>query len=65
MLQLHSQVLGFSQWCLVYGEFLVCLLMRETEVRNDLCHHLSDVTLSIFSAVRIALGPYQQLIFLE
>lgn len=30
-----------TEGCLVYGYLLVGLLVSETEVRNDLCHHLN------------------------
>ena len=35
----------FSQWCLVYGYLEDGLFVRGTEVGNDLCHHLDDITL--------------------
>ena len=41
--QPHLHVLGFSQWCLV-NEVVSFLLVRGSEVRNNLCHHLGDVT---------------------
>lgn len=44
MLQLHLHVLGFSQWCTVYGQLLVGCLVTGIEVRNDLCHHLDYAT---------------------
>lgn len=44
MLQLHLQVLGSLQWCLVYEQLVVDLLVRGTEVRKDLCCHLDNVT---------------------
>ena len=37
--------------------------MRDSEVRNDLCHYLDDITLSMVSTARVAPGPHQQLIF--
>lgn len=43
MLQPYTWVLGFSQWCLVYGGLLVGLV-SETEVGNNLCCHLDDIT---------------------
>lgn len=43
VLQPHSLVLGFSQWCFVFEEIMV-VLMKGSEVRNDLCHYLSDIT---------------------
>ena len=45
VLQSHSLILGFSQWCLVLEEMLVVLLVRGSEVRNDLYNHLGAVTL--------------------
>lgn len=42
---LPPQVLEFSQWCLIYGFFLVGLFVRGTDVRNDLSHHLDDCRL--------------------
>lgn len=45
MLQPHLWDLGFSQWCLLYKELVVCLLLWETEGRNDLRHHFNDITL--------------------
>ena len=44
----HPCVLAFSQSCLVYGHLLVGLLVRGTEVRNDLCCHLDDITCNSF-----------------
>ena len=44
VLQPHFHGLGVLQWCLVYGQLLVGLLMRETEVGNNLCCHLDNVT---------------------
>lgn len=38
------QVLAFSQRCLMYGKWLVGLLVGVTELRNYLCHHLDDIT---------------------
>ena len=43
--QPHPLVLGFLQWCLVHGLLLVGLLVRKTNIRNDLCHNLDDFTL--------------------
>lgn len=40
----HPQVLELPQCCLVYGEMLVGLFVKGTEVENDLCHHLHDIT---------------------
>lgn len=40
----HSRVPGFFQWCLVHAWLLVVLLMRGSEVRNGLCHHVGDVS---------------------
>lgn len=46
MLQPHPHVLGFSQWCLTHEEQLVVLVMG-SEVSNDLCLLLGDITLRI------------------
>ena len=43
-LQPHPQILGFSQWYVVYEELFVDLLVRETEVRKKICHHFDDIT---------------------
>ena len=44
MLQPYHWVLGFSQWCFVYKQFLVCLLMKGTEIGNDLFCHPYEIT---------------------
>ena len=44
MLQLHLHVLGCY---LIHGQLLVIVLVRGSEVRNDLCRHLADVLLSV------------------
>lgn len=41
-------LLGFSQWHLVLEELLAALFVRESEVRNNLCHHLGDMTPTMF-----------------
>lgn len=41
-------VLGVSQWHLVLEELLDALFVRESEVRNNLCHHLGDITPTMF-----------------
>lgn len=46
VLQPNPHVLGFSQWCLTHEELLVVLVMG-SEVRNDLCLLLGDITLRI------------------
>lgn len=46
-LQPYPQVLGFSQWCIIYAWFLFDLV-RGTEVWNDVCHHLDDITSGYF-----------------
>lgn len=48
VLQAHSHVLGFSQWCFVLEE-MIAVLVRGNEVRNDLCHHLSDIILLMYN----------------
>lgn len=44
-----------SQWYLVYGELLVGILVRETSVGNDLCHHLNYITL--YKTLFLSLQP--------
>lgn len=45
-------VLGFSQWRLVFESLLVVRLVRGSEVRNNLCHHLGDITRADFRRKR-------------
>lgn len=45
VLQPHPSALGVSQWCVVLEQSLVVLLVPGSEVRNDLCRHVGDVTL--------------------
>lgn len=40
---------GASQWCLSYGQLLAGLLMKCTEVVNDLCHRFDDPAVVFFS----------------
>lgn len=51
--QPHPRFLGFSQWCLIYRSLLF-LLLRGSEVENNLCHIL-----------KISLRPYHQLSILK
>ena len=44
MLQPHSRVLGFSQWCIVH-KYLLVVLMKESNVRHNICSYMSDITL--------------------
>lgn len=39
--------LGIFTWCLIYGELQLGLLMKETEVGNDLCCYHGDISLSL------------------
>lgn len=48
LLQPHPQVLRFSQWCIVCGELFVGLLVRDTEVGDNLHCHLDDITSPIW-----------------
>lgn len=43
VLMLHPQVLGFAQWCPIYGEVQVDLLVRGTGFGNNLCCYLDDI----------------------
>lgn len=44
MLQPQSRVLEFSQRYLIHESLLIVLLVMKSEVSNNLCHHLGDVT---------------------
>lgn len=64
VLQPHACTLGFSQRCLILESLLV-VLVRESEVRNDLCCHLGVVTLSssLFLSCKIGFRYKYVLIF--
>lgn len=42
----HSHFLVFSQWCLIFKQLLVVLIWG-SKFRNNLCHHLGDVSLRL------------------
>ena len=52
VLQPYPCVLGLSQPCLIVEELLVAFLVRESEVRNNLCCHPGGLLTSTYSTSR-------------
>lgn len=57
VLQHQLWVLGLPQWCPMYGELLVSLLVRGIKVRNDLCHHFDGISISLELPLIISVFP--------
>lgn len=52
-----SPCFRISQWCISCEQLLVGLLVRGTEVRNILCHHLDDLTLNLGFLLQFDVSP--------